>query len=56
MDIVEHNREAWTKEVESGNKWTIPVDPATIEKARHGDWGLLLTPTIPVPVAEKEGK
>jgi len=50
MDIVEHNREAWARQVESGNKWTIPVSPETIERARKGEWSLLLTPTIPVPV------
>jgi SAM-dependent methyltransferase len=49
MDIVEYNREAWTREVESGNKWTIPVDAAAIGRARQGDWELVLTPTIPVP-------
>jgi SAM-dependent methyltransferase len=49
MDLLEHNREAWTREVESGNKWTIPVDSAAVEKARRGEWELLLTPTIPVP-------
>ncbi|MDP3179246.1 MAG: class I SAM-dependent methyltransferase [Spirochaetaceae bacterium] len=49
MDIVKHNREAWTKEVETGNKWTVPVDGSTIAKARRGDWELVLTPTIPVP-------
>jgi SAM-dependent methyltransferase len=49
MDIVSHNREAWAKEVAAGNKWTLPVDGATIERARHGDLGILLTPTRPVP-------
>jgi len=49
MDIAAYNREAWAKEVAEGNKWTIPVDAATIERARRGDWSLLLTPTIPVP-------
>jgi SAM-dependent methyltransferase len=49
MDIVAYNREAWTREVESGNKWTIPVDAVTIGKARRGEWSLLLTPTIGVP-------
>jgi SAM-dependent methyltransferase len=49
MDIVGYNREAWTKEVETGNKWTIPVDAATIARARRGEWELLLTPTMPVP-------
>jgi SAM-dependent methyltransferase len=51
MDIIAYNREAWTREVESGNKWTIPVDEATIENARHGEWRVLLTPNIPVPRA-----
>jgi SAM-dependent methyltransferase len=49
MDIVKHNREAWAAEAASGNKWTIPVDHEAIERARRGDWSLLLTPTIPVP-------
>jgi SAM-dependent methyltransferase len=51
MDILEHNREAWNKEVAKGNKWTIPVDEATIEGARAGEWSLFLTPTVPVPRA-----
>lgn len=49
MDIAEHNRRAWTREVELGNKWTLPVDSGTVARARAGDWNLLLTPTIPVP-------
>jgi len=49
MDVVGHNREAWTMQVESGNKWTVPVDAETIERARRGEWELLLTPTIFVP-------
>jgi SAM-dependent methyltransferase len=49
MDIVEYNREAWTREVAGGNKWTVPVDGATVARARRGDWGILLTPTKAVP-------
>ncbi len=49
MDVREHNREAWTREVAGANKWTVPVDAATIEKARRGEWEVLLTPTLPVP-------
>ncbi|HWR11117.1 MAG TPA: class I SAM-dependent methyltransferase [Rectinemataceae bacterium] len=49
MDIVSHNREAWTKEVAEGNKWTVPVSPEEIARAREGQWSLLLTPTKPVP-------
>lgn len=49
MDIRSYNRDAWNKEVEKGNPWTIPVNHETIERAKKGDWSLLLTPTIPVP-------
>lgn len=49
MDIRSHNREAWNKYVTTGNQWSIPVSPEEIERARRGDWSLVLTPTIPVP-------
>ena len=51
MDILSFNREAWNKQVESGNPWTLPVSPEKIQAARQGDWGILLTPTISVPRA-----
>ena len=49
MDIRAYNRNAWDKEVERGNRWTIPVTSEEVAAARKGDWSLLLTPTIPVP-------
>lgn len=49
VDILEHNREAWGKEVAEGNKWTIPISPGEVAAARKGDWSVLLTPTKPVP-------
>ena len=49
MDIRAHNRVAWNKEVENQNRWTQPVDHATIEKARQGEFQLVLTENIPVP-------
>lgn len=49
MDILEHNREAWSKEVAEGNKWTIPVTAEEVAAARRGEWSVLLTPTKPVP-------
>jgi SAM-dependent methyltransferase len=48
-DVRLYNRQAWDREVEQGNPWTIPVGPEVIAAARRGDWSLLLTPTIPVP-------
>ena len=49
MDIQGYNRDAWDKEVERGNQWTVPVGPDVIEAARRGRWEVLLTDTIPVP-------
>src|SRR5919106_5718721 len=50
MDIRAHNREAWNREVEGGqNRWSQPVDAATIAKAKQGEFSILLTENIPVP-------
>jgi len=49
MNILEHNRRAWDREVERGNPWTVPVGPEAIQAARRGEWVIVLTPTKPVP-------
>ena len=49
MDIRNHNREAWDRQVEDGNPWTIPVSQQEIAGARNGQWAIVLTPTRPVP-------
>lgn len=50
MDIRAHNREAWNRYVEKGeNPWTRPVGPEVIEKARRGDFSILLTEKKRVP-------
>jgi SAM-dependent methyltransferase len=49
MDIVAYNRRAWDRQVEKGNRWTIPVGPEAIAAARRGEWEVVLTPTKPVP-------
>ncbi len=49
MDVREHNRHAWDKEVERGNRWTVPAGPELIAAARQGQWEIVLTPTKPVP-------
>lgn len=49
MDIRSYNREAWNREVESNNRWTQPVAHEVIEKAKMGEFGILLTENIPVP-------
>jgi len=49
MDILSYNRNAWDKQVESGNPWTVPVTSEQVEAARRGEWQIVLTPTRPVP-------
>ncbi len=49
MDVRGHNQEAWDRQVEGGNEWTVPVGPDVIEAARRGEWTVLLTETKPVP-------
>lgn len=49
MDIRAYNRDAWDKEVEKGNPWTVPVDHEKIVQAKQGYWQIVLTPTIHVP-------
>ena len=51
MDVRGYNQEAWDREVERGNQWTVPVGPEVIEAARRGRWDVLLTDSIPVPKA-----
>lgn len=50
-EVARHNRRAWDGLVERANRWTVPVDHATIEAARRGEWEIVLTPTKPVPRA-----
>ena len=47
--VREHNSLAWNRQVEKGNRWTVPVGREIVESARKGHWEILLTPTKPVP-------
>ena len=49
MDILQHNRESWDKNVAEGCPWSVPVESEQIAAARKGDWEIYLTPTKPVP-------
>jgi len=49
MDVREYNREAWDRLVEKKNEWTLPVSREVIEKARRGEWSIVMTPLKPVP-------
>jgi SAM-dependent methyltransferase len=47
--VAAYNKRAWDRLAREGNRWTVPVSPETIVKARGGVLSLLLTPTMPVP-------
>jgi len=49
VDVRGYNEEAWDREVERGNQWTVPVGPDVIDAARRGQWKVLLTNNKPVP-------
>jgi len=36
-DVLDYNRRAWDRQVERGNRWTVPVGPDEIARARRGD-------------------
>jgi SAM-dependent methyltransferase len=48
-DVLDFNRRAWDRQVEWGNRWTVPIGPEEVTHARSGDWRIVLTPTKPVP-------
>ena len=50
MDVQSHNRAAWNRNVDEGNRWTRRVSTETVNEARRGRFELLLTPTKPVPM------
>ena len=49
--VAAHNRAAWNRQATSGSRWTTPVSSRTIQRARAGQWRVILTPKRPVPMA-----
>ena len=49
LNIRDYNRAAWNKAVERRSEFTVPVGPGLIERARTGDWQIVLTTETPVP-------
>jgi SAM-dependent methyltransferase len=50
-DSYEYNRQAWNRQVQDGNRWTVGVDHDEVERARAGVVEIVLTPTKVVPDA-----
>lgn len=49
--VAAYNKRAWDNLARAGNRWTVPVSPETIARARAGELSLLLTPMKPVPMS-----
>ena len=49
IDPVAHNRAAWDRQVDQSNEWTVPVGSDVIERARAGDWSVVLIGHTPTP-------
>jgi SAM-dependent methyltransferase len=49
FNVRDYNRFAWDRQVDIGNKFTVPVTPEIIAAARKGEFFVLLTETKPTP-------
>ncbi|AYB44734.1 class I SAM-dependent methyltransferase [Paenibacillus lautus] len=49
MEIIKHNQDQWELKVKQKNQWTVPVSSEEIQKARMGDWSIIVTSSKPVP-------
>jgi len=49
MDYLNVIKEVWNNKVEEGEVWTKPVSSEEVERAKNGEWKIILTPTKPVP-------
>ncbi len=49
-NVVDYNKAAWDRQVRGGqNPWTKPVEPEVVERARAGEWSIILTEQKRVP-------
>ncbi len=51
MNITEYNRNAWNLQSLEGCRWSTPYPAEVIERAKSGDWAVMLTPNKPVPAS-----
>lgn len=48
VDPVARDRAAWDKYAREGNEWSRPVSAEAVERARTGDWSVVLIGREPV--------
>ncbi|EKT56362.1 class I SAM-dependent methyltransferase [Providencia sneebia] len=44
-DFLTANQQAWDKQAQQQQPWSVPVDSETIKQAKNGNWQIHLTPT-----------
>lgn len=49
MSYIDENRKIWDNRSENNDTWSIPVTSEMVERARKGDWSIVLTPVKTVP-------
>lgn len=49
MDYVKENSKIWDDRSANADRWSVPVSSEETALARKGEWGILLTPSKPVP-------
>jgi len=49
MNYLEYNRISWNRQSKEGSRWCTPVDSEIIDKAKNGEWIVILTPNKSVP-------
>jgi len=49
MNITEYNRNAWNLQSLEGCRWSTPYSDEVVERAKAGDWSVILTPNKAVP-------
>src|SRR5579871_4643245 len=50
-EVARLNSDGWDRRVAEGDRWTRPVSPDDVARARAGDWSVVLTPSKPAPRA-----
>lgn len=48
-NYVELNAAEWDRRAQEGNIWTLPISQEEFNRAKQGEWDVILTPLKPVP-------
>jgi len=49
MEYIKENGRIWDARSQNDDIWSVPVSEDVINRARKGDWSIVLTPVKPVP-------